>query len=429
MNNKLYLPDCPELLAEWDDEKNTGLDATSITLRSNRRVWWKCSLGHSWKTSVWNRSSGTGCPFCSNRKILPGFNDVLTRYPFIGKYWDHEKNLPLEPSEIMPSYIGQQIWWKCDAGHSWHSFLTSFLNNPGCPYCDGRRKPERDVSLSHGYPEIAAEWDHTKNGSLSPDEVRAGSNLDVWWICPLGHSYRKRISRRVFQSSCPYCNGWSLLPGFNDLGTLYPDIAAEWDYEKNHPLTPRETYRATPRKVWWLCPNGHSYSATVSNRTGKIKQGCPYCKNRKVLTGFNDLETLFPAIAAEWDHEKNHPLLPSQVVGKSAKRVWWKCDKGHSWDAVIANRTSRITGCPYCSGLRVVTGENDFASLNPSLLKEWDYEKNCDVSPSELAAGSPFVAWWKCEKGHSWQSPLYSRTHGENCPFCQSVKPYYSRLI
>ena len=150
---------------------------------------------------------------------------------------------------------------------------------------------------------------------------------------------------------------------------------------------------------------------------------------RKIIAGFNDLATLFPDIAGQWDYEKNHPLLPTEVAARAGKRVWWKCDKGHSWDAVIVNRTSRRTGCPYCGGQLAITGETDFATVNPSLLKEWDYEKNGNVSPSSLASRSTFVAWWKCDKGHSWSSPVYSRTYGESCPFCQSTKPYYSRLI
>ena len=151
------------------------------------------------------------------------------------------------------------------------------------------------------------------------------------------------------------------MPGFNDLETLFPDIAVEWDYEKNFPLTPNNVFRATPQKFWWLCPKGHSYPSTVAGRT-ILNEGCPYCKNRKIQAGFNDLVTLFPDVASEWDLEKNYPLLPSQVAPKSGKRVWWKCENGHSWDAVIANRTVRRTGCPYCSGLRTITRENDFAT-------------------------------------------------------------------
>ena len=418
----------PELLSEWDFEKNAGLAPSMVTRFTSRKVWWKCSLGHSWRTAVYNRSNGTGCPYCSNRKVLQGFNDLMARYPFVNEYWDFPKNAPVDPSTILPSYSRRKIWWKCSLGHTWSSLLASFLKNPTCPFCEKRKTIERSICLAEGYPDIASEWHPEKNGDLTADKVPAGSNLVVWWKCPKGHSYKKRISRRVFESSCPYCSGWSLAPGLNDLETLFPEVAAEWDYIKNDPLTPRQVSRAEPRKVWWLCPKGHSYASTIASRT-LTKQGCPYCRNRKIIAGFNDLATLFPGIAGQWDYEKNHPLRPTEVAARAGKRVWWKCDKGHSWDAVIVNRTSRRTGCPYCGGQLAITGETDFATVNPSLLKEWDYEKNGNVSPSSLASRSTFVAWWKCDKGHSWSSPVYSRTYGESCPFCQSTKPYYSRLI
>lgn len=418
----------PKLASEWDYEKNQDLTPSMVTVFSNHTVWWKCPLGHSFRTAIHNRSNGSGCPYCGNHRILPGFNDLLSRYPYVKDYWDFDKNNSLDPGKIMPSFSRQKIWWKCSKGHRWRSLLSSFLRIQGCPVCDSRRKPERIVCLSEGYPEIAAEWDHEKNGTLSPDDVAAGSKAAVWWKCPKGHSYNKRVCRRVFKSSCPYCSGWSLLAGVNDLETVHPEIAADWDLEKNFPLTPRDVSRASSQKVWWHCPRGHFYRSTIASRT-ITNQKCPYCMNRKVLAGFNDLETLFPDVSSQWDHEKNGSLLPGDVVAKSGRRIWWKCDKGHSWEAPVVNRTSKRTGCPYCCGLRVIPGETDFATANPSLLKEWDYEKNGTASPSELASKCTFVAWWRCDKGHSWQSPVYSRTNGESCPFCQSINPYYSRLI
>ena len=62
--------------------------------------------------------------------------------------------------------------------------------------------------------------------------------------CSLGHEITMPVHR--FMTSykkngnavqCPYCNGVRVLVGFNDLKTTRPDLAAEWDYEKNE-LTP-----------------------------------------------------------------------------------------------------------------------------------------------------------------------------------------------
>lgn len=71
----------------------------------------------------------------------------------------------------------------------------------------------------------------------------------------------------------------------------------------------------------------------------------------KLIKGENDLLTVNPALAKEWNYEKNGTLTPDQVTEKSDKKVWWKCDKGHEWETMVATRT-RGHGCPFCAGKR-----------------------------------------------------------------------------
>ena len=133
--------------------------------------------------------------------------------------------------------------------------------------------------------------------------------------------------------------------GVNDLATLYPDVAAEadgWDPSKVRP--------GSNKKLSWKCSKGHKWDATINSRT-KIKCGCPFCSNYKVLKGFNDLETKFPEIAKEWHPTKNESLTPNDVTSASHRKVWWQCKrfKDHVWDATVANRTRGETGCRFCS--------------------------------------------------------------------------------
>ena len=77
----------------------------------------------------------------------------------------------------------------------------------------------------------------------------------------------------------------------NSLADQYPKIAQEWYYEKNAPLTPGEVTPGSNKLLWWKCALGHSWQATVNNRTRK-GSGCPYCSGREAISGENDLETL-----------------------------------------------------------------------------------------------------------------------------------------
>ena len=48
----------------------------------------------------------------------------------------------------------------------------------------------------------------------------------------------------------------TLIPGENHLETLYPDVAAEWDYEENGSLEPSMVLPGSNRIVSWKCSNG-----------------------------------------------------------------------------------------------------------------------------------------------------------------------------
>ena len=128
-----------------------------------------------------------------------------------------------------------------------------------------------------------------------------------------------------------------------------PTLMAEWNWEKNNELglDPKMLTLGSHKKVWWKCNKGHEWQAIIANRNEG--RNCPYCSSKKVLKGYNDLATINPTLANEWNCEKNGDLKPEDFTANSGKKVWWICDKGHEWQATIVNR-NRGRGCPYCSG-------------------------------------------------------------------------------
>ena len=246
-------------------------------------------------------------------------------------------------------------------------------------------------------------------------EYSYGSNKKVFWQCPSGHVYDATIKNRYNNRNCPYCAGKKVIVGETDFATLYPDIAKDWDFEKNGDLTPNEISPFSNKKVFWICENGHSYDMVIAKRTGK-KYGCPYCSNHRLVSGENDLATLCPNIAKEWDFEKNGDLTPDMVFSSSSKIVYWKCENGHSWQASINNRQGG-KGCPFCNGVKVISGENDLATLYPDIAKDWDFDKNGNLTPNEIFPYNNTPVYWKCCNGHSWKASSRSRLrHG--CPIC-----------
>lgn len=191
-----------------------------------------------------------------------------------------------------------------------------------------------------------------------------------------------------------------------------PRLLKEWHPTKNGNISPSMILPRSEKNVWWVCEKGHEWVACPSNRVAGT--GCPYCANRKVMTGFNDLKTTNPDIADEWHPTKNGNLSPDVISKGSHKQVWWLGKCGHEWKAAIY---SRIDGrqCPICSGKQVLVGFNDLATTNPQLALKWHPTKNGDLKPTDVTRGSNKKAWWMCEKGHEWESVI----NGSGpCPYC-----------
>ena len=340
-----------ELLWQWHPEKNEGLSPDTVPYGSKKKVWWRCERGHEWPATVCNRSSAASrCPYCSGRRPWPGENDLATLMPDLMAQWHPMRNAGLDPGTVSPG-SKRKAWWICEYGHEWQAEVKSRVNGAGCPYCANRSIQIFANDLATTHPHLAAQWHPVKNGSLRPRAFVAGGMNKVWWRCEKGHEWQAQIHARAANGSgCPVCSGRTVLKGENDLASLFPDLARQWHPEKNRPLTPSEVTPNSNRKVWWRCDHGHEWQTTVALRSRRSSD-CPVCSGRRVEPGLNDLATLFPQVAAQWDMSLNGSLRPQQVSPGSSRKVWWRCGEGHVWKAVVSSRTGkRMHGCPVCAG-------------------------------------------------------------------------------
>ena len=147
----------------------------------------------------------------------------------------------------------------------------------------------------------------------------------------------------------------------NSLAEVRPELVSEWS-EKNLPLTPDNITFGSNKKVWWKGTCGHEWQTSVKARSNGEK--CPICSGARVIAGINDLTTLEPLLVKQWS--KKNKIKPTEVSIGSHKRVIWRCEKGHEWEAAIKSRTINKTGCPYCSHNKVLAGFNDLETYIPS---------------------------------------------------------------
>jgi len=200
-----------------------------------------------------------------------------------------------------------------------------------------------------GYPKLVAEWHPTKNGELTPDRVTYGSSRRVWWKCARGVDHEWRASpnsRTANRTGCPFCANVAVSVT-NSLASIAPDLAVEWDAEKNGKGAERVVaYSARP--AWWRCPvaDDHVWMTSPNQRVSR-GTGCPFCAGRRV-SRTNSLAAVAPEIAREW-HPTRNRIAPTDVVAGAQKRVWWRCRRRHVWMASIANRTINGSRCPVCA--------------------------------------------------------------------------------
>lgn len=477
----------PELAKEWHPTKNGNALPQMVSAGSKKKIWWKGKCGHEWKSQVNSRNQGHGCPFCNGKKVLPGFNDLVTTHPNLAAEWHPTKNGELMPTMILGG-TEKKVWWKGECGHEWEASPKSRKNGNGCPVCSKRKQssfPEQAVFfyVKHAFPDaingyrdlftnrmeldifipsqsVGIEYDgkafHNNEKSKASEQTKYAicksngiklirireldavpntaicdekiqlpyrysyydlDNAIKKLLCILDNSIQIHVSTEEDKTTIKARYFYALKE--QSVSAVRPDLAKEWHPSKNGILTPDMFAKASGGKVWWCCKQGHEWEAEINSRFKG--NGCPYCSGKKRLTGYNDLATVRPDLAAEWHPTKNNLLTPSMVQIKSKKKVWWLCKEGHEWEASIPHRSSGC-GCPFCWGRFAIQGQTDLEAVHPELAMLWHPTKNEKLLPSMVTAGSEKKVWWLGRCGHEWQRTVKQMVTSANCPYCSGKR-------
>lgn len=361
----------PELVKEWDYEKNGELKPDMISGGSAQSVHWICqTCGYRWETKIYSRvKNHSSCPKCAHLLLEKGVNDLETMMPELLVDWDYEGNSKnnIFPTEIMYN-SGTKVKWICHTcGHKWTISLNArTVHGAGCIKCGyltgkelkQKRLLEKQGSISD--PLLLKEWDYERNAEIGlfPDQLTPGSNKYAFWICSkCGHKWRAPITRRSRGDGCRKCadkaNPDIKRKTLIEKGRGLKDelLIKEWDYEKNSKKPEEYTYGSNVKAHWVCSKCGYKWSATISSRHHGA--GCPACAGNIVVTGKNDLATIKPELVREWDYKKNIDIDPSQVAYSSSHKFWWICSEGH--ESYLASPSHRVngTGCPLCKNKKI----------------------------------------------------------------------------
>lgn len=292
------------------------------------------------------------------------------------------------------------------------------------------------LKLSEAYPSLFAQW----RDETDADSHRIGSNHRALWEGECGHQWRAAVRQRAAGQGCPICSGTRTVAGINDLATLRPSIAAEWDERNNKSAS--EVTVSSMYSALWRCPDhGHEYKMGVAQRTGG--RNCPICSSRQILAGFNDLGTRNPAVAAEFVRDTEGKGRTPESVGQKSHAVFeWLCpDCGKNWVATPAARTDGGMRCRHCKGTGTVAQSSpaspprvaarnanrpraevqaSFASVHPGLVAQFVRDaEGKGRTPHNTPPMSKARFEWKCPIcNHQWETRVGHRSKGRGCPAC-----------
>ena len=393
----------PGLAAEWHPTKNGDLKPSQIGVGNEYKAWWIYPyddpetgkhFDFEWQARVDNRHNQRlrgerGVPFFSGDRIWTGFNDLASKRPDLVEEWDYERNKGLKNrygEQLLPTNIGVQsnkkVWW--------HIFVE---------------KNGEQIELS---------WDAT--------------------VC-----HRTRKDR---MDGCPYIGiaPKRILKGFNDMESNYPILAEQWS--PKNPIGPDEVMKGCNKIYKW---NLKYFDEKTKKEFVFEWDAAPawrnpdgsdnvFLANKRVWPGFNDLLSIFPEVAKEWDYEKNDNLKPEDVCYMTQKKYYWIKEivnkdgstEMYSWKQSPYIRTIMGRGCPAegHNQFSLRKGYNDFKTLYPDLAKTWNYSRN-ELNPEEYQVGSPKEVWWIEEVGDDngnkalfeWKSGISRRISSNKCPF------------
>ena len=477
----------PELAKEWHPTKNGSIKPSDVGPGDNRKFWWLGKCGHEWKAAVNNRrGQGSGCPYCSGRTVLPGFNDIQTTNPELLKEWHPTKNGDLKPTDVTRG-SGKKVWWICEKGHEWKASVHARLRN-GCPYCCNRLFKPGYNDIATVRPDFAKEWHPTKNNT-TPDQVSITSRTEYWWLSPCGHEWKKTpIARYHYNPGCPVCQSESMT-SFNEQAIYlfvkeqFPDsiscyrpdymkkkeldifipslrLAIEYDGDTFHKKVKRDEEKAIlcrdnninlirvrepkcpPLPYYITCFKVSTikeeaviefltyleqylrekydlnvvFNKDIDNNRHRIYEQTIKSKKERSIASIK------PNLSKMWHPTKNGFLKPDMVYYSSEKTFWWLGPCGHEWTGVPGYYDDDAV-CPYCSGVRVLEGFNDLATVRPDIAKEWHPTKNGGLKPNEVTSRSNRNIWWMCDKGHEWQRTISGRvSNNSGCPVCSNQR-------
>ncbi len=421
--------EAPILVKEWNYERNTKKPIQYLPT-SKEKVWWKCKNGHEWEGGIYDRIKAVDrniklgrpiCPYCNHEKVSSTYN-LVTEFPDIAKQWNYKMNGSLIPQNVTPK-SQQKVWWTCeyDPTHVWQSRISNrTILHRGCSICARRVKTSLPERVLYYYLKLCFNDCEIQKRMLDKyildifiPSHKIIIEYDGWYY----HSDEK--SKKREKKKDRKLNEFDIIR-IKEVKEEINEIIYDNNIIKYHP---QERYTNLDELIKEILKIIEKKTKT------KLKYNIDYERDYKKIQEMYyhvrksySLAVKKPELAKEWSIKNE--MSPDNITLGSSYNAKWICPKcNREYIATVNNRVKHNSNCPFCSNKKVCK-ENSLAYRFPEISKEWNYERNGDLLPENVIAGSDKKVWWKCKKGHEWQTHVYSRTGKKysNCPYCRNIK-------
>lgn len=361
--NNLTVMD-PILASEFS--KTNSISSDEVYYKSAQKYIWECSqCSHVWSATVKNRLHGSGCPtsYCLSIKRQKRLteshfsNSLQSRYPQLTSSFDTNRN-GITPDLVYP-LRSDKFWWLCERNHSYQKSIHSALSSKHCPECRnlifttdsngieyetyGRLSSVAyEDSIAARYPELAKRF-HS-DSPFKPDQITIMSNRKILIICE-NHvePWETCAESLLVGRECVYCLGKSVLPGFNDFATIYPELAKQFTVDSPNDAT--EVTIGSTKTITVQCPDC-GYKRKTKPRNFRNKN-CGVCSNKILVEGINDLATTHPKVAALVSPKSI--ISAKEITYGSSQILDFKCtDCNFTWSAA-PKTVAKGYGCRKCT--------------------------------------------------------------------------------
>lgn len=311
-------------------------------------------------------------------------------------------------------------FWVCRAGHAFEASIVSRERTPrsGCQACAKKITVPGVTDIATTDPEAFSYWDHCANllRGLRYWEVTAKREEKAVWTCRRGHSFEMFIMLFTADPRCRRC--YPPNQARVDLVLDHPDLLPLWDADANDAFDLRSLALNVDDVAWRCQKEDHSFTSTVYDMLHR-RQLCPICSGRRIVSGINDFQTLYPEEAEEFSWALNDGVTPDQLSPGNQRDVFlWVCRKqGHIYPSTVHQRVLGF-GCGHCAGRRVTPGETDLESARPGVAARWHSVANGFLTPRDMHSGSTARAYFTCLCDRPYRCVIRDMRVDKYCQSC-----------